>query len=412
MPSQQSVRAFLVRPIRLSYRANGVLSLLAVGYLGFIAFTMSPSLNDFEFYRRAAQSLLQTGDPYSQHAGYIYPPLLAVFLQPFALLTPEVAQLVWFGVNVVFCGGVLWLSLILIPSQVTRYCWGGVALGFVLFPPVRLTLYLGQISGLIAVLLLATLVLSTSRPGFAGFWLALASCLKLYPAFLGVYFVFHRSRALLWWGVVFGMAITLVVMGVYGVQPYLSYLMQALPHEVIPYAAEFNISIVGFWSRLLTDNQYTIPVAVRPVLAQVLIGLMSLVVLVGCVWGRWQSDDVLGRRLCVSLWLCAMLLLSPVNGYYNLVVLLFPVLTLVRYLEVCSDAQVRGWLLGAIILLCIPPTWTEVHPALVQFCHRGWGVLLLAPSFYGVWMCGVLLVLALYRWGGLRGGAMGEGVCA
>ena len=118
--------------------------------------------------------------------------------------------------------------------------------------------------------------------------------------------------------------------------------------------------------------------------------LGAAVVLAVCVRAvRGAASDELGEQLRFGLWLCAMLLLSPINGSYNLVLLLFPLLALLRYLELRRDTNTRNWLIVATALACWPPAWTDWQPTLYNGLHIGLGVLLLTPAFYG---------LALYVW--------------
>jgi len=69
-----------------------------------------------------------------------------------------------------------------------------------------------------------------------------------------------------------------------------------------------------------------------------------------------------------------MLLLSPINGYYNLVLLLLPLLAALGHLECYPDRRALRWLILATALVCIPPGWTHVHPAIYDTLHRGMGL--------------------------------------
>jgi hypothetical protein len=90
-----------------------------------------------------------------------------------------------------------------------------------------------------------------------------------------------------------------------------------------------------------------------------------------------------------------MLLLAPINGYYNLVLLLLPLLAALKHLEQQPDRRAARWLILATALAWFPPGWTDVHPAVYDALHRGVGLLVLTPAIYGLAIyLGLLLWLA------------------
>jgi hypothetical protein len=191
--------------------------------------------------------------------------------------------------------------------------------------------------------------------------------------------------------------IVLATVALYGVQPYLSYLTLSLPPGTIPYAAEFNVSLYGFWARLLTESRYSIPLGDYPGPAKILTLLSSLTIILICLWANGRPADELGHRLQVSLWLCAMMLLSPVNGYYNLILLLFPLLNILAYLEQHADLNVWRALAAGVALLWLPSDWTNWHYGIHLALHTRWGLLLLTPAVYGQLVLLILLAILVRR---------------
>jgi hypothetical protein len=305
--------------------------------------------------------------------------------------------LVWFGLNGALLAGLIVLSIRLSNSAFARRYWGLVALGTLIIPPTRLGLQLGQIGILLAFLLVVSLALARRRAGVAGALLALASLIKLYPAFLGIYYALRRPRRVLWWCIVAGVLIVGLSVVAYGITPYISYMQRLRAGSYYPYAAEFNTSLYGFWSRLFVPNHFGIQVANLPLLATILTALSGLGVLSLCFWVGAGAADDLAAQLQHGVWLCGMMLLSPLNGVYNLVLLLFPLLVILRYLEQYPDRGVRNWLLLATALVCVRPLWSGWSSALDYFVHVGWGLLLLAPPFYGLLIYLVLLAAQLAR---------------
>lgn len=373
---------------------------LSLGWLLLLAWTLNPAVDDFKQYWQAAVHLRLAGDPYLSTPGpnaYPYPPLLAYLLQPLSLMAHWPAQLLWFAGNVIALLGFITLCIRLSGSHIARRYWGVVILGTVLAPPTRLSLQLGQVSILLALVLLVCYSWAGRAPSRAGLLLALASIVKLYPAILGVLYLLRCRRVALW-TCAWGSAIFIGTIVVSGSQPYLTYLDKVLFGGFYPYAAEFNISLASLWNRLFTPNHYAVAVADLPWMAQVLTILSSIGVLGACLWVVWLAP---GKQLPVvvfSVWLCAMLLLSPINGYYNLVLLLLPLLLILSALERQPSRGLRNWLVGATALVYMPPGWSSVLPAVYQTVHRGWGTLILTPSLYGL-IIFLMLAIALVRCG-------------
>jgi alpha-1,2-mannosyltransferase len=389
---------------------NLVALAVALGWYGLIGTTLTLDSNDFGIYRKGVVSLGQSGDPYLPISGqntetaiendYIYPPLLAYLLQPFGLLDERSAQLLWFGLNGLMLGGLIALSIWLSDSELARRYWGLVALGTLIAPPTRLGLQLGQIGILLALMILGSLALARRNAPLSGFLLALASLIKLYPAFLGLYLALRRLKRELWWSVVAALVICGVSILVYGLTPYLTYIQRLREANYFPYGAEFNTSVYGFWYRLFVPNHFGIVVADLPQLAALLALASSFAVIGLCFWAGMQAGSHLEAQLQQGVWLCAMLLLSPLNGVYNLVLLLLPALVMLRYLEQSPDRAVRNWLVFATILIWVRPLWSTWWPRLDNFVHIGWGLILLTPPFYGLLIYLALLVILARR---LRG---------
>lgn len=387
---------------RPAININVVALVLALGWLVLVSLTLTQQTDDYKQYWQAARDLLQYGDPYASTPDwrlgvqqpatsgtasaitYPYPPLLAYIIQPLGLLSHSAGQRIWFGINTIALFGLIALCIDLSRSVLARRYWGVVVLGMVLAPPTRLSLQLGQVSILIALMLVLSLVLARRSPAGSGLLLALASLIKLYPAFLGLLYLFRRWYRAIGWGIAAGVVLVAVSVLVYGVTPYINYLEKVLLSGYYPYAAEFNISIVGFWNRLLSASRYAVPLLDSPGTARVLSLLSGLGVLGICGWQAGKPPDEPGAVLQFGIWLCGMLFLSPVNGYYNLVLLLLPLLSVLYYLEQHADRRLRTWLMIGTALVCIPPGWSKAVGSLYNAVHTGWGLLLLTPAIYGL----------------------------
>jgi hypothetical protein len=407
-PSKLQPLGQVRRPSSLRH-ANGIALVLALLWLLLIGLTLTPQVDDFKWYWQGAHSFLTTSDPYQlkdDPAGaivaqpatdrdngailYSYPPLFAYAMQPLGWLEYRTAQWVWFGLNTLLLGGLIALCMHLSGSALARRYWGILILMMLVAPPTRLSLQLGQVSILIAVLLIGCLALER-RPYLAGLLLAAASWVKLTPIAIAMRYALRRPRTVLVWTVVAGLMLLALSLLAYGVAPYQHFIQNVVFGREYPYAAEHNISFYGFWSRLLARSLYAVPLIDAPMLARTLTILSSLATLGLCVWATREPSDQLSNQIVFCLWLCAMQLLSPSNGYYSLVALLLPLLVMLRYLEQRPDRRTRLWLIVSTALACIPPTWSNWQPALYNTVHTGWGLLLLTPSLYGLLIYTLLL---------------------
>jgi len=378
-------------------RLNGGAAALALFWLILIGWTLDPAVDDFERFWQASVDLLRYGNPYITRADYFYPPFFIYLIQPFALVSHEQGQYIWFVLNTFLLGGYIALCIWLSGSVLARRFWGVVLLGVLIAPPTRLSLQLGQVSILVGVLMLGSFALRCRLAHASGLMLALASLIRMHPAFLGLYYLLRKLRSVAWWSLAMASFLILLSLLWRGTAPYISYLMTIVQQNVArqgayPYGAEHNISLFGLWSRLLIENPHSVPLRHHPSLALALTLLTSIGVVVLCFWVGRSDEGGIRSLAPFGVWLCGMLLLLPTNGYYNLIFLLLPLLVIVRSLEAQPSPRVRLLLVLATALLCIPPGWTSVHPLLYNALHIGWGTLALTPALYGLLICTGLLV--------------------
>jgi len=319
--------------------------------------------------------------------------LLATVVQPLTYLSLFRAQQVWFMVNSALLGVLLYLSLTSIASEWIQQHWGLVVLAVVLAPPTYLCLQIGQLGIVMAVLLVAIYAMQARR-SVGGLVLAVACVLKLFPALLGFYFFRRRAWLLLWHSGLATLSLLILNLAFVDYHAYVRYVSHLFPKNAFPAESEFNISLYGFWFRLFTNNGFTIPVVHFPLLAMLgTVVASSLTIILG-LWGTPHGRDPHPAHT-FSLWLTVLLLVSPINGYYNLSLVLFPMLTLIRHLRNHpSHSQTMGLML-ATVLLWIPPGWTAPLGAVHRTLHTGWGLLFLTPSLYGLVIYFIILLVQL-----------------
>ena len=221
---------------------------------------------------------LETHDSVSASIGirqvgrYLYPPTLALLIQPFLLVSPYVASLFWFFVNVGLL--LIGVGVLLRQSNLRDHRMRAALLLLpVLFTPVLMTIYLGQVNILIFILIvLVWLAFVGGRRYTSGAVLALAVWIKLWPIILIAYFVWKRE-----WKVVSGAMVGLLLIGALtfalaGEGQTISFFTDKLPEisqGTEPGIDHLNQSIPGVFAKLFAPrSNYVHPLIESPTLAQ------------------------------------------------------------------------------------------------------------------------------------------------
>ncbi|HOT29543.1 MAG TPA: glycosyltransferase 87 family protein [Candidatus Ozemobacteraceae bacterium] len=376
---------------------------------------MPAAEDDFRIFRQAGVDLTATGNPYHSTPGpeaagklsreaaaetkvFLYPPFAAYLFRPFGFLTPEHARDLWFFVNL----GLLVVSFLAAWHALAPPTWEGWKIpAFVLFflsPPVLMTFNLGQVSLLLSALILPAWRLSSTFPAAAGLLLAVATHIKLFPAILCLAFIRTAPRTIPWtaaWIVIVAAIVTFAG----GASQWSAFFQTTLASSFYPVTGEFNISLNGFFRRLLSENPHVRAIADAPQAATVLTTAAALVVSAACLRlsigapRRGTTQDRSSAAgvsdadpLVFSAWLVGMLLLSPLNGFYNHTLLLFPALAVLGRLSQAGTLRSCFILPGVAFLLACwwPPGWAEKYVSLNIWLREGWRGLFLTPSFYGL----------------------------
>jgi hypothetical protein len=192
---------------------------------------------------------------------YLYPPPLAVFFRPLALLPFWWAYGLWTVWSLALYVWLAWrIAQLAPPDQV----WSGRLLGLAVlcFSGVALSVAGGQVNPLLAVLILAAYRLSWPSPQaawhewLAGALLALATLLKLSPILLLLPAILGRR-----WRIVGGWLGMVALLGAFGLAlaggwrawpEYLRYSREAIP----PFYDPTNQSLEAFWGRFFVGASY------------------------------------------------------------------------------------------------------------------------------------------------------------
>jgi hypothetical protein len=306
---------------------------------------------DFSHYYASALALRQGLNPYTadqqplaNQAGLDlaginradYPPTFLLCFEPLTRFPPVVAYWIWIGFSVGALGAVLVMLLAPIARQDPLTAWLLAALALT-YPPVRDHFEYAQCQ----ILILLTIVLAArwmekGRDASAGMMLALATLLRVFPLLLAGYLIVRRRwRALGYMalGLVIGSAVTFALVGADRSLSFagrLGFLTANI--WVYRYA---NIALGSFVSRLFGYG-FGVPLSARLELVRaIVVGLSRLSLLAMTAWAtRSQAGAYDSNRRALSLWMVAMILLSPTAWFHYLVLLLLP------FIEVVSAARI------------------------------------------------------------------------
>ena len=315
----------------------------------FALFTLPapPNFTDFNHYYVAALSLRMGSNPYVTPFDALggslglelsdlnlenQTPTFLLCLEPLTRLGPYTAYWIWVGISL----AALVTALCLLLRQTSLDTREALLFGALLFlyPPVYEHFYFANLQ--IAITLLIVIAIRCMGRGadrWAGLSLALAMALKAYPAFLAIYLICRRQwRALLWmvvWGGIIGV---LTLWGVGRVSlSFLNTFGYTTARRFLETPGFFSIdSVVShlFWHR-------NVPLApFMDTLRRVAIQVVELAVFALTISATASASPDRGWR-ALSLWMTAMILLSPIAEPHYLVLLVVPFAAI-------ADAAARG----------------------------------------------------------------------
>jgi Glycosyltransferase family 87 len=272
--------------------------------------------------------------------------------------------------------------------------------------PIYANFQLGQLTPLLGLLIAIMWVQERSgqfsQLSSAGTFLGIAAAIKLFPAYLGVYYLAQMRIWPLLSAMLAFLALNLCAVLTLGIDTYYDYVSVVLPYQSKFRSFGYNISIAGFWSKLfdpLGERDLIIPLWHCPALAQWGTLLSDLAITAAAAKLSYQARTVSQRDLAFAAVVTAMLLVSPVTWDFSLPLLLIPLVLLAR----CSLKPQAHWMFGPLILILILIWTPQILLTRVALSGRTvtsvpWTFMLGAPSlkFYALLMT-FALTLAAYR---------------
>jgi alpha-1,2-mannosyltransferase len=358
--------------------------------------------DDFAMYWGGASSVAAGHSPYAWLAenrpldlqDYHYPPLLALLLAPLTgVLAYPAARWAWLLFSL-FC---LAASGIMIWHASGLRALGAPALALTpfaaLLPWTTTALGVGQLSPQLLLLIAgAYAALVARRPLAAGGLIAGAAYLKSFPALLGGYLLLRRQWRAALGALATGLVLVVVSLLVLGWEPHWTYLARVVPLQTLWVGGSFNVSLGGFLTRLLLPNEFTTPVVDAGVWGRAGIALADVAVLAASAYAVWRAGaNRVGEATAYALAVVAMLLVSPINGQYNLVIVALPLAVAAARVQGDWPRHLR-WLLLAGLLLGCPVELYDLFPMDPMPWRLGWGNLLTSGPLFGLLALWGLLV--------------------
>lgn len=262
----------------------------------------------------------------------VHPPPSLLLGLPLARLDYPDAFMVWNLISL----GLMVLSFWLIARglELRTTAWDWVPVGVLLLAgyPLAVQIVHGQLSLLL--LFLITGAWYADRRGLAwiaGAALGAASAIKLFPAYLALYFLFRRRYAVLGYAVGCFVLLAAATAGFAGWDVFATYASEVMPHTSAWRAAANNASLAGFWYRLLSASGHYVlaaPLAESPLGALLATAASGLAVTALSAVAVWRARGPGEMTRAFSLVVLAMLLVSPVTWEHSFLLLPLPLLML------------------------------------------------------------------------------------
>jgi hypothetical protein len=233
--------------------------------------------------------------------------------------------------------------------------------------PFRQQVNQGQLNLVLLLLITGAWVAGRSgHPWWAGGLLALATAIKLFPAFLFLYFLVRRQWLVLVAGAVVFLLLSGGTLAVVGVQTYRDYVHIALPWLAEQRGSWINSSLVGIWTKLFDPQpvaEHVVGLWRDPTLARLGSLASCAAVTAAVAWGSWRARTPAECDRGFALAVTAMLLVSPTTWDHYFLLLLLPLALL--WVQLRPGENPAFWLSFTALVLLGPILAVPLHVPLV-----------------------------------------------
>ncbi|MFI5352591.1 MAG: glycosyltransferase family 87 protein [Candidatus Binatales bacterium] len=332
-------------------RQRRILAIIWVAVLGAFV-TMLAGLRarqnqlDFSHYYTSAMALRAGQDPYTtdltpyaakagldiahiNHADY--PPTFVLCSELLTFFPAPIAYWIWIGVSLIALGVTLRLLLSGLARDDAVMAWMLAALAL-MYPPIREHFQTAQCQVLILLMIvLAARWMDEGNERAAGMVLAFAALLRAFPVLLAGYLVVRRRWRTLGYmalGLAIGIGATIGLIGAHTSLGFVGRFKYLTEDNWIYRPA--NVALISFLSRLFLYC-FKFPFSAQIDLARRLVVSASrLALLALTAWAtRSHAGDRGQDRRALSLWIVAMILLSPTAWFHYFVLLLMPLIEVI-----------------------------------------------------------------------------------
>jgi len=343
-----------------------------------------------------------------------HPPTSVLLALPLARLEYPDAVLAWNTISLAAFLASLAIVAVVLPVPKTLFLPALVLLTFC--HPLYGSLYQGQLTLLLVLLVTATWALERSgRSSAAGLVLGAAVAIKLFPAYLVIYYLARgRLRPLLAATASF-LVLTCLTALVLGLNAYHDYVQIVLPAQTRFRSLGYNYAIAGFWHKLFdpaSEPGCMMPLWSNPALATIGTLLSDLMITVIAAVPVCLARTQAHRELAFASVATAMLLVSPVTWDTSLPLLLIPIAV------IAHGVGPSRWMVAALISILVILWMPQIALTSLALAGRSihivpWTFMLGAPSlkFYallGIFALGLAIFqseFATNRPEGVNGGA-------
>jgi hypothetical protein len=333
-----------------------------------------------------------------------HPPASVLLFLPLAAFDYLTAYRIWIGALAICLATSI--CLIIRPAALNYSWWTLLPITCTVLTcdPVALDILYGQFNSFLLLLITGSWAAYRSHHGYvAGVLLGVAAAIKVFPAFLCLYFVVKRQ----WMHLFAAAAAAVLCNGVAGL--VLGWdCFGAYVSEVLPQVDTFrdwwgNISLAGFWSRLLhAPSRHVEPLLDHPALAQLMYFGSALIVTAVAAWKAHRAQSTADEDLAFSTLVVTMLLVSPIAWSHYAVMLALPIAVAWKHFSITQPRQRWIPLLIIVLLgLSLMWLWDSLIPGSGEIGLRGqsrpgtiYVVTLLAYPCYVILGLWVVLVVA------------------
>jgi arabinofuranan 3-O-arabinosyltransferase len=195
----------------------------------------------------------------------------------------------------------------------------------------------------------------SGRPVLAGLLLATASTIKLFPAFVFLYYIFRKEWRVVASGAACAVFLTLATALILGPESYVSYVRDAIAQANEWRSGWDNASLPGLFAKLFdpgTKHDLVRPLVHSVWAARACSGLSAFVVIALLAWKVRPARSLRDRDLGFAAAVMAMLILAPMTWPHAFLVAALPAAIL--WTRSTDFSYQRRALLVLILLLSLP----------------------------------------------------------